>query len=415
MDERSAAGTPGVTADGGNTDASDQSNRARLTRLRHEFPIIGTRTYLFSGGFAPAPRRATHAVAQWLEFWSADPAAAWERRFAATELARERVARLLGAEPRSIAITDNTSRACNLAVALLNAPSGANIVVDATTYPSCLYPWLPPIRAGIEVRHAQSGLAGLAGSMTDFALLVDDRTVAVSVTHVDPTTGVRHHLRPLADLAHAHGAVLIVDIAQSAGVIPIDVEAEGIDLAAGTAMKWLLGPPGIGYLYVSPDLLARTGAPQVGYVGTELDPTDEGRVRIHPDARRHELGLPSMLVMPGFAAALGLVEEAQVTAIATHVETLVDHLLTGLDTLGLSPATPFDSALRAGLVAVPARDSVRLHAFLRDRRIDVWGSERRRMIRIDPHLFNDEQDIDRCLNCLEDYITAHGRDAIQPS
>ena len=405
---------PGGTADGGDTGASDQTDRARLAHLRHEFPIIGTRTYLFSGGFAPAPRRATDAVAQWLEFWSADPAAAWEQRFAATELARERVARILGAKPRSIAITDNTSRACNLAVALLNVPPGANIVVDDTTYPSCLYPWLPPIRDGIEVRRASSGLVSLAGSLYDFTPLVDDRTAVISVTHVDPVTGVRHHLRPLADLAHAHGAVLIVDIAQSAGVVPIDVESEGIDLAAGTAMKWLLGPPGIGYLYVSPDLLARTGAPQVGYVGTELDPTDEGRLRINPDARRHELGLPNMLVMPGFAAGLELIEEAQVTAVTSHVEALVSRCLTGLQVLGLSSPTPLDPSLRAGLVAVPAKDPVHLHAFLRDLGVDVWGSERRRMIRIDPHLFNDPEDVDRCLNCLEDYITAHGHAAIQP-
>ena len=94
-----------------------------------------------------------------------------------------------------------------------------------------------PRRAGVEVRRASSGRAGLAASVDELAALVDDRTVAVSISHVERETGVRHDLRPIADLAHEHGAVLIVDLAQSAGVLPIDVARDGIDLASGTAMK----------------------------------------------------------------------------------------------------------------------------------------------------------------------------------
>ena len=89
-----------------------------------------------------------------------------------------------------------------------------------------------------------SGRAGLAASPSDIARLVDRRTIAVTITHVDPNSGVRQDLRPIADIAHAHGAMLIVDVAQSAGVIPVDPVADGIDVAVGTAMKWLLGPPG---------------------------------------------------------------------------------------------------------------------------------------------------------------------------
>ena len=389
------------------------AGRERLARLRHEFPIVGERAYLFSGGIAPAPRRVTEAIAHWLETWSKDPATAWELRFAATEEVRGRLGRLLGVAPRTIAITDGTSRACNLAVELLDPAPGTNVVVDATTYPSCLYPWLEPLRAGIEVRHAGNGRAGLGAAPADVAALVDDRTIAVSISHVAPETGLRHDMRPLAAAAHAHGAVLVVDIAQSAGVVPLDLVAEGVDLAAGTAMKWLLGPPGIGYLYVSEELLARSATPQVGYIGARLDPMDGGRVLLDPDARRHELGLPPLLTMPGFAASLGLIEEAGVAAIEAHVEGLVGRCLDGLHRLGLRVTTPADPALRAGLVVVSVREPVRIAAYLRERRIDVWGSDKRRMIRIDPHLFNDEEDIDRCLEALEEYAAKHGHEAIQ--
>jgi selenocysteine lyase/cysteine desulfurase len=381
------------------------TGRTPLARLRTEFPIVGERTYLFSGGLAPAPRRASEAVAHWLELWSRDPATAWDGLLDATEAARQRLARLLGADPGGIAIVDNTSRASNLAVALVDARPGDNVVVDATTYPSSLYPWLPPVREGIEVRHAGSGRAGLAASLEDVAPLVDGRTRAISVSHVDPLTGVRHELRPLADVAHAHAAALIVDIAQSAGVVPLDLAAEGVDLAAGTAMKWLLGPPGIGYLYVSPEFLAQTGAPQVGYLGSRVDPSDPARLRLEPDARRHELGLPNLLGMPGFAAGLELVEEAGVETVEAHVAGLVGRCLAGLEALGLHPTTPSDRAMRAGLAALRVTDPMAIHAFLRQSRIDVWGYEEASLIRIDPHLFNDEDDIDRCLEALAAYGT----------
>ena len=222
----------------------------------------------------------------------------------------------------------------------------------------------------------------------------------MSVSHVAPETGLRHDLRALAEVAHAAGAVLIADIAQSAGIVPLDLIGDGVDLAAGTAMKWLLGPPGIGYLYVSESLLARTGAPHVGYAHARLDPDDGEHVLLDPDARRHELGLPPLLTMPGFAAALEVVEEIGVPTIQAHVEGLVERLMAGLDQLGLRVITPTDPRLRAGIVAVPAREPSRVAACLRDRGVDVWGSDKRRLLRMDPHVFNDTADIDRCLEAL---------------
>lgn len=383
-------------------------------RFRAEFPVTAERAYLFGGGLAPAPVRTSEAVSSWIRTWSLDPLDAWDHLSADTDAVRARLGRLLGAEPSTIAIVDGASRASNIAVSLLEAQPGSNVVVDATTYPSSLYPWLAQSGRGVEVRVAPSGPTGLAAGIDNLEPLVDDRTVAVSITHVHPHTGHRHLLRPIADLAHGHGAVLIVDVSQSAGVIPIDVVSDGIDLAAGTAVKWLLGPPGIGFLYESPELLARTGAPQVGYMGAGPDPADPQRLRLHPDARRHELGLPSLLGMPGWRAGLDLVLEAGVPAIFRHVEALVGRCLDGLDALGLASTTPREPARRAGLVAIPVLAPLELRAFLRARGVDVWGFERGSLIRVDHGLFNDGRDIERLLDGLAAYIADRGRSAVQP-
>ena len=332
----------------------------------------------------------------------------WDERFSEWEAVRERLARLLGVTPGSIAIVDGTSRASNLAVALLSQRNTGNVVVDPTTYKSSLFPWLLPERAGLEVRRAVSRSGALAAAPGDFEPLIDDRTVAVSITHVDPVSGFRHDLRPLADLAHAHGSAFIVDVAQSAGVVPLDLIEQGVDLAAGTAMKWLLGPPGIGYLYVSEALLAATGAPQVGYLGADLDPMDSSRLRFRAGARRHELGLPSLLGLPGFRAGLDLILDTGVPLIAAHVEGLVDRCLDGLRTLGIEATTPVDHGYRAGMVVIPAKRPSELHAYLRQRSVDVWRHEARGFIRVDPHLFNSHRDIDRFLDRMESYLSVAG-------
>jgi selenocysteine lyase/cysteine desulfurase len=376
--------------------------------------VAATRAYLFSGGLAPASVKVTAAIEDWLRQWALDPSYLWDHLFSETETVRERLARLFGCSPGSIAIVDGTSRASNLAVALLAAPPESNVVIDATTYPSSLYPWLLPERSHVELRRAPSGRAGLAASPSDIERLVDRRTIAVSVTHVDPNSGVRQDLRPIADIAHAQGAMLIVDVAQSAGAIPVDAVADGIDLAVGTAMKWLLGPPGIGYLFVTPSLLDRSGAPQVGYMGADLLPGDRPQLHLTSDARRHELGVPNLLGMPGFRAGLDLILETGVDEIATHVEMLVSRCIAGLTDLDLRVTTPAERGLRAGLVVVPAQDPLRLQGFLRSRGVDVWGWEPGGFIRADFHLFNTDGDVDQFLQGLDQYRRANGPSSIQP-
>ena len=110
---------------------------------------------------------------------------------------------------------------------------------------------------------------GVDDAAAALAQRIDADTVAVCVTHVAPFTGRRHDLRAIADAAHAHGAMLLVDAAQSTGIVPIDVTRDGVDALVTTAMKWLLGPPGIGFLYLSPELLADAPTLDVGYLGLD--------------------------------------------------------------------------------------------------------------------------------------------------
>jgi selenocysteine lyase/cysteine desulfurase len=258
-----------------------------------------------------------------------------------------------------------------------------------------LLPWRLPELQHVEVRRTQGPL-GTNG----IADLVDDRTAAIIVSHVDGITGYRHDLAELAAVAHRHGAVLVVDAAQSVGAVNVDVERDGFDLLVGLSMKWLLGPPGIGFLYARPGLLDATPPPQLGYLGTRLD--DDGNL-LHVDgAKRHELGIGNLIGYAGFRAALELVAGVGIEAIESRVMSLAEHTIRELTARDLTVLTPAGSA-HAGVVALRTERAQAAAAFLRARQVDVWGYADGR-IRVDPHAFNTSDDIERFVVELDAFL-----------
>jgi selenocysteine lyase/cysteine desulfurase len=352
---------------------------------------------------APLCTPAREALEAWDDLCSSDPVVAYSEypRREATRL-RERVAGLIGAQAEEIALLDSTSRGNNLAVAMIDAPEGANVVVDVTTYPSALYPWLLPTRSHVQLRRASSknGLPVIE----DFKRLVDDRTVAISVSHVCRMTGFRHELDSLAALAHAHGAYLLVDGAQSVGATQIDVQANSVDFLSFGAMKWLLGTPGIGFLFVRSELQAELAPPHVGPQGTRLlQRGDEERLDFFGGATRHAL---SSMHWGGLCASrrgADLLATVPLAALERRILDLSGYLIDGLRSRGIAVHTPVDAARRAGVVSFTFEqpDSLRLH--LRARGVDVWGYEEQRIVRADPHVYNTFEDVDRLLAGIDEW------------
>ena len=375
-----------------------------LSELRAQFPITQRRAYLFSGALAPAAIPVRAAWDAWTDSWSGDPNAVYtgEGLIGSADALRASFAALIGADPATIAITDNTCRAANIAIRILAERPGGNVVIDDGTYPSSAYPW--HARRDRDVRHVPTdGVDDAAGALAE---RIDDDTVAVCVTHVAPFTGRRHDLRAIADVAHARGARLVVDAAQSTGVVPIDVEHDGIDVLVTTAMKWLLGPPGIGFLHLRADLLAEAPVLDVGYLGLDAPLGDWPPHTMPPilaDARRYELGLPNL---PGvFAAGAGieLLREVGIERIFARVEELAGRCMDALADRGADLLTPADPAQRAGVIAFRHDDALGLFDLCRSRGVDIGAIG---AVRVDPHAFNDEDDIERFLACYDAFRPA---------
>jgi kynureninase len=260
----------------------------------------------------------------------------------------------------------------------------------------------------VEVRqvHTRDNVVDVA----DIARAVDDDTIAVSVSHVSPKSGFRHDLAALADLAHAHGAFLIVDAAQSAGALDLDVGRLGVDFLTTCAMKWLLGAPGVGFLFVARQHVDRFEPPHVGYAGVvrPAGAAVDDPLQFKSGARRHEQGMPSLAGVAASRAGLELLLDVGMPSVEQHVLKLSGQCIDGLLRRGLTVYTRAEPDQRAGVVALPTVSGQRLVAFLRERAVDVWTDPSETLLRIDPHVFNDSSDLDRFFDGLDEYRRRFG-------
>lgn len=385
-----------------------------VDELRACFPVLRERAYLFSGGLSPLAEPVRTAHEAMLRRWQDDPAELYATLGEPWQAGRAAFAAVLGAHADEIALTDGTSRGSNLAVQMLDVKPGENVVVDDSTYWSSAVPWRLRARAGTELRRVRAR-ADSCVHVDDLAKAIDDRTAVVSITHVSFRTGVRHDLAAIAELAHAHGALLVVDLAQAAGALALDLPTLGVDIASGLAMKWLLGSPGVGFLFVRRGLIERLEPAQVGYVSLAnlWDDDVYDAPRFHDTAARFELAIPDLAAVAASTAGIRLLLETGMETVEERVLDLSGRCLDGLRSRGATPFTPDEPAQRAGVVAVPVADAALIVAGLRARGVDVWCNPAGTLLRIDPHAFNTSDDVDRALAGLAEIAAEAGRSVLE--
>jgi selenocysteine lyase/cysteine desulfurase len=350
---------------------------------------------------APLSLPAQEELATYAGLSAADPLTAY-REYPQRESVRLRevVAQFLNAQAEELAIVDSASRGNNLATQMLEAPPGANVVVDSTTYPSALLPWLLRADGGLEIRRA-SETNGLPAT-DDLAALVDEKTIALSISHVCRKTGFRHDLRSLADSAHAHGALLLVDGAQSVGAVSVDVDGDGVDLMSFGAMKWLLGTPGVAFLYVRRSLIDRLRPAQAGSAGVRVK-VGSKELEFQSGAQRYELSSGNWGGLGASRSGAELLASVPLMEVERRVLDLSGRLIDGLRKRGLVVHTPGERSRRAGIVAFEHERAGELHSHLREAAVDVWAWQNEQLVRADPHVYNADSDIDRFFAGLDSF------------
>jgi len=311
-------------------------------------------------------------------------------------------AKLVGAAKDEIAFVPNTSTGLNITAHMLEYPSGSNIVTTDLEYPSVVYPWLGR-RLGAKVRYVKNVNGKIL--LDDVEKAVDDNTVALAISHVEYTNGFRHDLRSLAEIAHKHGAYFIVDAIQSAGVIPIDVKRDDVDFLTAGCYKWLLGPAGAGFLCVRRELVEKFEPPFIGWASVKpevfetIDFWDIWTLKLSETAARFEVGCPSIYSLIGAIASLQLLLDVGISNIEKCVLALTSRLIEAVKERRLKLQTPEEQEYRSGIVNFlidkPKRRVKRLS------RKGIIVSARAHGIRVSPHFYNTEEEIDQLVKELK--------------
>jgi len=328
-----------------------------LARYRDEFPIFRDKIYLNTCSLGALGERTRRKLAEFVDLWQLRGASAWyDVWWAALGELRRRYGAVIGAAPEEIALAPSISVALSALAEALDYTRRPKVVVTSLDFPTVAYQWLAKRPRGVEVVVVESP-DGVTVPVEAIARAVDDRTALVATSHVYFTSGAIQDLRAVADGAHAKGALCLIDAYQSVGQVPLDVRAAGVDGVTAGGLKWLLGGPGIVFLYVREELARRLAPAIAGWFGHKNQFAFELRsLEWHDDARRFELGTPSLAAVYAQLGGLEYIEEIGVPAIRAVTAALTEDLVARARDLGFRPKVAARAEERSAIVLLPAAD-----------------------------------------------------------
>jgi len=374
-----------------------------LETYRDQFPIFERKNYLNSCSLGPLSKRSRSAVGAFLDLWEDLGASAWYEVWWGTMTAlRTTFASIIGADVGEVALTPNATDAFSAIASALDYTRRPRVVVADLDFPTLTYQWLARVPDGVEVVFARSD-DGVGIDLDHFASLIDDSTALVATSRVYYKSGYLQDVGALAKMAHAHGALLLVDDYHGTGQVPIDVHETGIDMLVTGGLKWLLGGPGIAYLYVRDDVV-RTLAPRsTGWFAHAHQFTFEVENFVPAaDATRFQGGTPSVAAVYAGLAGLEIVAEIGTEVLRARTLALAADVLARADDAGLRVLSPRDDAHRTGIVALQMDDPAKTVAQLAMQNIIV--DARPGLIRVSPYFYNTSEDNARFFAALRSAI-----------
>lgn len=371
--------------------------------IRGRFPILEHAAYANSCSQGALSVDVRAAYERYLSDWD-EKGAPWELWVERAEAARGRFARLLNATPDEIAVTTSVSAGVSSLVSGLRFPDGRNkIVISDFEFPTIGQITHAQELVGRKVQHVPPA-ADMTIHLDRMADEIDEETGLVAITYVSFRTGTKNDVAEVVRLGHEAGALVLVDVFQAVGAIPIDVRALGADFVAGGVLKYLLGSSGLGFLYCRADLVERIIPTQTGWFADEdIFKMDIFDYSPSTTARRFESGTPPIPNIYAGIAGMDLMHEVGIAETERHVAGLTALLIDGLDRIGATTVTPRDPDEHGPLICVATTDEQAMVAALG--RDGILTSPRDGNIRLSLHCYNSEQDVERIVDGLE----RHGR------
>lgn len=368
-----------------------------LDAFRARFPLLAQRVYVNSCSQGALSRDVEAALAAYVESWH-QRGSPWDQWVGEVERLRHVMAGLLGAEADEVAVMPSASAAIAAVTTSLSFDGPRRrVVLGEFEFPTMAQAWLAQQRRGAEIAWAKA--CGDALPIEAYAAAIDDRTLIVPATHVCFKNGYRADLTRLSTLCRDRGAWLFVDDYQRTGTAPIDVHALGADFLVTGALKYLLGPAGVAFLYVRRALIERLEPLVTGWFG-RADPFAFAADRLDwsPSARRFETGTPPVPNAYAARAGVELLQQVGLDAVSARIDRLVERFASEARARGLDVITPADPAGRGPLVVIRDPRAAELVQRLESR--GIIASSRGDGLRVSFHAYNNDDDVDSVLQAL---------------
>ncbi len=362
-----------------------------------DFPAANKSTYLNTASVALMYAPAEAAITAWQKDLAENGTINFDEQAEQDVFENLHVAfaRLVGAQPTDIAVASSATELLASLAWAIAPPAGSNIVSTDIVFPSTIYPWARVARhTGAEVRFLKDGQD--RADQSALIELIDENTAVICVSHVEYGSGQQYDLAQLAAVAHEHDALLVVDATQSAGAVPIDVMASGVDALVCGGYKWLCGPFGAAVMYLAPRWQTKLDPGLVGFRSNkDIWRFEADYMDFADNASRFEFSTMAYGCAIGLAKAIDYLVDIGIDNIFAHNLQLADGLLATLNEVGAEIISPQNAAERTSIVSArfPGKVSRDIVKALGEANIVV--SPRRDFVRFSPHLYNSSNDIER--------------------
>jgi len=373
-----------------------------LPALRRTIPILGAMIPMNNCSQAPQTTATRAAAERYLESWNTR-GMDWDAWMGEIDAAKREFARLINASPDEIAVFSSVSEATSAVASAIDfSRSRSKVVVTEAEFPTIGHVWLAQRRRGARVEWVP-----VCEGVVDpnaYEQIVDSTTAIVSATHGYFLDCFMQDLPRVIATAHQHGALVYVDAYQTLGTVPVDVRALGVDFLAAGNLKYLMGIPGIAFLYVRRDLAAELEPTLTGWFGrAQPFAFDVRKLDWSPTASRFDSGTPPIPNAYVARAGMQMINDIGVPAIRSWLEVLGRRLIDGGRQRGLDLFGTDDMSRKTASTAFVVADSHAVETTMRER--GVIASARGPVIRLAPHFYNTIEDVDVALDTLVTVLT----------
>ncbi len=376
-----------------------------LLHYRSEFPILERSTYLISNSLGAMPRGVYDAMKGYADTWATRGVRAWEERWwmLASEVGDE-IGALMNAAKGSVSTHQNVTTCQAVVASCFDFRGKRNkVVYSDMNFPSVMYFWEAQQASGARVHMVKTD-DGITVPTERMIEAIDEQTLLVPMSHVIFRSAYIQDAKAIIEKAHKVGAMVVLDTFQSLGTVPVDVQALDTDFACGGVLKWLCGGPGVGYLYVRPDLGKKLEPRLTGWTAHESPFAFEiGPTRYTDPPYRFMNGTPHIPALEAARPGLKIIQEVGVERIREKSKRQTAKLIALADKNGWRINTPRDAEKRGGTVSIDMPDSQEVCRELLKREVLVdWRPKAG--VRMSPHFYNTDEEIDKAVATVNEIL-----------